>query len=379
MRSLTVDRDCLSVSKGVEICFATRRDEPAIRAFIKEHWRSDHIFVTHPEVLRWQHSNPESSTDEMTFVLARDSDGPEDAEVIAILGYIPSRRFDPDSRWSELAIAMWKKRDHTSVLGLGASLMRRLEHHESPALAATIGINTEVRSLFVALGFTVDRFSHAALFTETPTYGETIASGVPASARRPIADDRVVLRDLRSNGGPDESSIAAINALSNDVLPRKSWTRIRNRYLRHPFYKYDARAVIVEDSLRAVIVWRRASCALGSVLRIVDFIGHDDALGRSGAALRREIALEGCQYMDCVHYGLSRAALAAAGFVDRDEYPELLLPNHFEPFEQTNIVLGLAFKLDPTFEGRRIRLFRGDGDQDRPNQLPVDSRPGDPV
>jgi len=42
------------------------------------------------------------------------------------------------------------------------------------------------------------------------------------------------------------------------------------------------------------------------------------------------------------------------------------VPDHFEPFERRNAPIRFALKTD-----RPAVLFKGDGDQDRPNQRPT--------
>ena len=45
----------------------------------------------------------------------------------------------------------------------------------------------------------------------------------------------------------------------------------------------------------------------------------------------------------------------------------MIIPNHFEPFERKNIDIYCAFKSN--YKNKIIRLFKGDGDGDRPSIL----------
>jgi hypothetical protein len=55
----------------------------------------------------------------------------------------------------------------------------------------------------------------------------------------------------------------------------------------------------------------------------------------------------------------------AAGFIPVNPSGGDIVPDHFEPFEQRNAPIRFAIKTD-----RPVVIFKGDGDQDRPNVKP---------
>ena len=76
--------------------------------------------------------------------------------------------------------------------------------------------------------------------------------------------------------------------------------------------------------------------------------------------------LKGYEYIDFYLYGIEDDILRDAGFVLQDDDVNII-PNYFEPFVQKNI--SLDFYADSLEE---IILFKGDGDQDRPNFISGD-------
>lgn len=358
------------MTSRIEICFAKTSDEPQILEFLREHWRADHIFVTHPELMRWQHESPDAPSGVITFVLGRRINADESSQILALLGYIPFRRFDSESDWTELSLAIWKVRDDAGAPGLGLQLLKTIQRKFSPALICAIGTSQAVRPIYKALGYKVGALSQAALFPVTAALGETVASGVPEVARRTIDEDTGVdIRPVIGESLPDGISIASVNTLSNENLPRKSWSYVLNRYVRHPYYDYEIRTITADHLLRAILVWRRVLAPTGGyILRIVDVIGDANILARCGAALRRELMTSNCEYMDLMYWGISAEALQAGGFVCPEDHPELVLPNYFEPFERRNVQIEIAFRVDPGLSGKRVFLYRADSDQDRPNQ-----------
>lgn len=353
----------------VEIRFSKTSDEPQILQFLRTHWRANHIFVTHPEVLQWQHKSPDAPLDELTFVFARRLDVAGTPEIVGLLGFIPFRRFDTSADWSELALAIWKVREDVEAPGLGLQLLKAIERKYRPALICAIGISKEVEPIYSALGYKVGRLSHAALFREVPPKGEPVALGVPNSARRRLlVDGNIAMMPIVGPVLPISLSSTDIDRIGLIGLPRKSWTYILNRYVRHPYYEYQIRAVAAEHSLMAIVIWRQVSTPYGKVLRIVDVIGNSEVLARCGGHLQRELADSESEYVDLMQWGINSQTLSAGGFAIAGEHEGLVLPIHFEPFSRCKVQIRLAFRIAPDFVDRKVQLFRADSDQDRPNQ-----------
>lgn len=358
------------MTSRIEICFAKTFDEPQIREFLRAHWRSDHIFVTHPQLMRWQHESPDAPGGALTFILGRRVNADESSEILALLGYIPFRRFDAEADWTELSLAIWKVRDDVGTPGLGLQLLKTIQRKLSPALICAIGTSQVVRPIYKALGYKVGALSQAALFPVLAPLSEEIASYVPEVARRTIDEDTCVeIRPVISGSLPDGISIALVNSLANENLPRKSWSYILNRYVRHPYYDYEIRTVTADNILRAILVWRRVLAPTGgSILRIVDVIGDPTILARCGAALRHELMTANCEYIDLTYWGVPSDALKSGGFICLEDHPELVLPNYFEPFEPRNVQIEIAFRIESKLTDNKVFLYRADSDQDRPNQ-----------
>jgi len=357
------------MTSRVDICFTKMSDEPQILRFIQEYWRSDHVFVNNPELMRWQHQSPDFPKEDLTFVIGRRVNADNSSEILALLGYMPFRRFDPNADGTELALAIWKVRDDAGAPGLGLQLLKTIQRKLSPSLICAIGISQVVGPIYKALGYTVDALSHIALFPILAPQGNTVAIGVPLSARRLIADDPDVdIQPIIGASLPLGVSVDDINNLAIANLPSKSWNYVLNRYSRHPQYEYEIRIVKVDGHLRAIIVWRQVYAPMGSILRIVDVIGDPSVLARCGAALRRELMAAQCEYMDLMHWGVSSDELVSGGFVNLADHDGLVLPNYFEPFEQRNVRIEIAFRVDPNCSHKKLFLYRADSDQDRPNQ-----------
>lgn len=326
---------------SVRIHAASDADRADLLAFLDEHWRRGHVFVRRPDLLDWQHAEPGGG---LNFLLAT-----EGGALVAVLGYLPLRHFDPDLPECDVFLAIWKVRDDTAAPGLGIALLQALRRRLRPDLVGAIGLSAMVLPIYRALGFAVGRLDHHVLFADGRG-GFAVASRVPA--RPAVRTGSAVL--CPAGDVPDAVFAAA--------RPRKSVAYLEARYTAHPDYRYRLDALEVGGQMRAVVAWRRVEARGSAVLRIVDLLGDDAVLAECGPAFQRLLAEQGAEYLDVYAHGLSTPALAAAGFVDRQAHPGLVVPNHFEPFEDRNVELDYAVRAPGP-----VRLLRGDADQDRPS------------
>ena len=99
------------------------------------------------------------------------------------------------------------------------------------------------------------------------------------------------------------------------------------------------------------------------VIRIVDAIGQfQGSLYDEFQAYLKEA---GAEYIDLMNYGIDEDVFYQMGFRKLDLDGNLIIPNYFEPFEQRNVKIDIAWKAD--YEN--YVAFKGDSDQDRPNIL----------
>ena len=116
----------------------------------------------------------------------------------------------------------------------------------------------------------------------------------------------------------------------------------------------------------ALLVTRLATHAGRSALRIIDYVGPEDAVPDLGPIIQAGMRRTGAEYADVYNWGIDPALFGQAGFSAIDLDGPDIVPDHFEPFEARNSSIRFAVK-----SSRPVVFFRGDGDQDRPNWIPA--------
>ena len=343
----------------IQIRFAEPADRAALVEFIRDHWASTHIFAERPEVFDWQYGTGER----VNMILAADV-REEGSSVLGILGFIPMGRFDPALDDRDVLLAIWKVRDDAPP-GLGLRLLKQIERDLPARLIGAIGISQIVKPIYGLLKYEVGAMVQSAVIR--PDVAEfRIADGVPASVRQTGTvepDPELSLEPI----GNDPDTLAAIEAFASSQIPAKSHHYLTERYVDHPWYRYQLRLVRVSGRPAAIVVWRAIEAEGSRVLRIVDIVGEVDWLARAHGHLQALTVEYDAEYVDLVQTGIDDALLDAGGFLTVGRVPDLILPNYFSPFERRNVEIEFAYKVKDA--DTPVRLFRADSDQDRPNRV----------
>lgn len=334
-------------------------DLPEVQAFIRDHWKANHILATDLELLQWQYRRPTDS--EYNIVLARNESG-----ILGVLGYVPSQLFErADLSSPTIWLALWKVRDDARIPGLGLMLWRFIADREKPALFATLGINEPTIPIYQRLGYTTGELDHHLLLNPAISDFRIFSHGSELAPTTSTPSSPLTLRELTTADWPSFANTFTWQQ-PPDVLPRKTLSYFENRYLHHPFYNYPHCAIYDQTTPIGLIILRKVEANTSAALRVIDAHGPPEiwpALSSASAELMRRHTAE---YIDLLSLGIPSETLRQAGFHDRRAHPDWTVPNYFEPFSPKNAPVRYAAKTPP---GARYLAFKGDGDQDRPNLL----------
>lgn len=307
--------------------------------FLAEHWREDHLFVRDPAWFDWQH-------------LARDGRAyhaiaafGEGDRIEGLLGVMPLAD-DPVS----VATGIWVARRDAADRSVGLELFAELERSYEPSYIGSLGVTANARRILAMLG-------HGAgvsrqFYLCNPGVPHVLGEGLVVSALDP--DPTSSLREL--------GSLDDLPPLTSGHMPAKATSWYRWRYQEAAPYVYRYFLVEAGGSAKLLLVARRVEAEGGACLRIVDALGDLPGASRFAPRFGPLLAEEGLEYVDVVVGGPDLSAFVEAGFIERED--PTILPNHFDPFVKRNVELGWTIKS----AGSPSYVFRGDGDQDRPNR-----------
>lgn len=330
------------------------QEKGELQQFIDRHWKQEHPLAVSDELLDFQHRAPDGS---YRFLVARNT---VSGEIDGVMGYIPTAQYDPElAANGDYFGAIWKVRDDVAnddIRLLGVFLWRSVRKLPGFRTYFTAGISDIARQFYQAAGLTVGYLrQYYILNSAVSDYRiAQIPAGRTAAA---AAAGNVRIADV----GPDAAA-----GVRYPYYPAKSVGFLVNRYARHPVYRYDFRGVFADGRLQAVLVTRTVEARGAKCLRIVDIYGDVAFLPPLSGAIQALLDSEGAEYADCMNYGIDPEEFIRIGFAELDpDDAGVTIPNYFEPFVPENIRLECVHTPGP------FVIFKGDGDQDRPNILPA--------
>ena len=227
----------------------------------------------------------------------------------------------------------------------------------------SLGINQKTIGIYRYLGYATGIMDHHFLPNKAVRLFQIgkIPTDV-AFMERPFM--RSSLISLRSVSWEDIPADFLLGTASH-VLPRKDIAYVERRYFKHPIYRYRVHGIHHDGQLVTLLVARVVRVDAASALRVVDIIGDESLLPWVTHALHDILEKEALEYLDLVSYGLDDGMLQQACLSKVDlTGDQIIIPNYFQPFTQKNIPI--HFFVDGQISPN-LRLFKADGDQDRPN------------
>lgn len=314
-------------------------------AFLENHWKQGHILAHDLPLMDFLHRNEEG---DYNIALAGSS-----GSITSFLGFIPTSHFDPAlTSEKDTWLAIWK---NIGEPGDGLAVFNEVTAHFDTV--GSIGINAKVAKLYRVLGFQLGQLDQ--YYIPNMQYSDFRIAGLPAEKYiQPEMDAELTVLT------PEEMISSGVRGFYH---PLKSLVFFENRYVKHPYYKYLFLGVRNpgESSYRGILVARPIDINGSRCLRIVDVLGDMDSWESIGGAAQQLLQQTEAEYIDCLNYGVSESVFKKHGFKKADE--SHVIPNYFEPFLQENISIKLAIL---NRKNVPYVVFKGDSDQDRPNQIP---------
>lgn len=334
-----------------EFRFASREDIPAIMQFIHDNWSKTHILANHRDFFEYEFC----VGDRVGYFLAVDKETGEIAAGWAIYYY--NREFVAGK--SDVSSGMLFAKSDSKVPFLGVELMRRKFENLPARSHVSPGVNMNTAGPLVRrqIKNDISRMRHFYRLS----YKEEYKIAKIIHRQIPKIDKNLPQTDLIQIYSAAELFEIFREELFQNRKPYKDKWYIEKRYFKHPVYQYK---LYVSGEEQIVIVGREIFVNGAKILRIVDILGEVSKFRMLGDALQKLLDDNGYEYMDLYELAMNPEDILAAGFVERREDDENILPNYFEPYVCKNIEI-YAHRSDTD-----VLCFKADGDQDRPNHMP---------
>lgn len=318
-----------------------------VMSFLKENWGESHIMANSRELMCYEHAWNE----EFTFVLAEDS---KTKKLYGVCGYLPYS----DEKPCDMGGGIWKVIQNPHFM-LGTAIFRYVQNNTECRMFADCGANSKTqghRKLIGHINGKLNQYYRLNPLIKNFSIA-VIGKRIFLEKRNDLSYKLVDLESIEQF-----KKYFDVSAYK-EMMPYKDKKYIEHRYYNHIKYHYRIMGIDNGKDIDAVIIGRISGVNEKKVFRIVDFLGNEASFAGTFDAWQDFLVTGGYEYVDFYEYGIDSKYLSNAGFVLRDDDVNII-PNYFEPFEQKNIDINFSTNIHEGF-----RMFKGDGDQDRPNSI----------
>lgn len=323
---------------------AVSEDIPDIMRFMDEHWKPGNILAKNRGFFEWQFMDG----DKLNIFIGIDEDAGKIYGMVGAIVY--SKSLNPD-----VSGCTWQViKSENPILGIELSEYMFSQMNARYSWAA--GISKKAVKINQLRGCAITEMDHYYRLANREEFkiAKIIDKTIPAAE-----ETRYSLESICSVG--EMKKVIPEKKLA-DQIPGKDYFYIEKRYFEHPIYHYDIWKIVDEKGCaQSIVITRDEMMQDKKICKIVDHYGKIEDLGKIALALDRLMEERGYEFVDVYSYGVPIGIYERGGFVRCDATSKNIIPNYFHPFVQKNVSLKMV---KPTIEG--VRLFRGDGDQDRP-------------
>lgn len=317
--------------------------------FLRDYWKANHSLVKSKQLMDFQHLDG----DTYTFYAAI-----EDGKIYSLQGFIKSSLYDesladePDC-WG----AIWKTIPDTKKGELGLLTREAIYEKEMKCSMCGIALSAISKKINKLTGNTMGYMHQYYIANREVSDFKICVNPQIDHAIHTVSDGWHIEQNIHLDG---------VSEPSTGYRPRKTVRYFINKYLYHPIFKYVFWGIYHNEELVSIWAVRRITVDGASIFRITDVLGRLDTIPDLTENIQEILRTESCEYIDFLNYGIKPEVFKTIGFneLDYDE-TSTILPNYFEPYEQRNVKLDVAYKA----KYDEYVVFKADGDQDRPNIL----------
>ena len=323
-----------------------------LQRFLHNYWRKNHVLSYSKELFEFQYKKENASY--YSFVIGRNN---LTDEIDGVYGFIESQKYDPSHEIPNMGWgAIWKVRDdvrNKEIGKLGLKMLNFILKHSSIIEFAALGISSIHKDLALSLNCHVGELNHYYIINRD-------ISNFKIAFNPSYSCDINNSKILEIKESSDVSNLK----IKNNINIFKNIPYFINRYQKHPFFKYIFWKIYDLDTCIGVFAVRKILIQNSCIFRIIDFIGDIPSHSTILPSIQTILKSENAEYVDCLNYGLDINLFLQWGFCLAPQNNTVVIPEHLDPLEHKYVPLEFECMSDMP-----LVIFKGDGDQDRPNKV----------
>ncbi|MBE5946746.1 MAG: hypothetical protein E7259_07395 [Lachnospiraceae bacterium] len=330
------------------IRLANKEDITEIMTFIDEYWKKGHIMAQNREFFEYEFLQSDGT---VNFVLAFKK---ETMKLEGVLGFLySSEKKEKRDVWGSI----WKVREGNMPM-LGVEILKKMEELSGARYDIGIGANPNTTIPIMKLYFkrVTDKMRQYYRLSHIKKDDFKIAR----IEEIPVVSSSTKVAEVFRIETIEEFKKVISPVLFDMQIPYKDYNYIDKHYYKHPIYNYKVWG-IKKDIVDAFFVTREQEFEGKIAMRIIDYVGNQDMFSCTSNFWEKILKLPQYEYVDFYSYGFSDTSMKEAGFTCIKGNDTNIIPNYFQPYICKNIDIWIHTPYE------NVVIFKGDGDQDRPN------------
>lgn len=318
--------------------------------YLNLYYKKNHILSKSKKLFDWQYLSNKNYN--FYYLLKKN-------KIKSIHGIIPTSHFDKNIINNTLFLSVWS----SSGIATGAKLLFFLVKKLNFKLIVGLGSSGQSFSFQKLAGFKCGYLNHFFL-TSNKSKKKLISPNN-------FSNYKTIKKKNNYKELKYEEDILKLNSkIFTYQEPKKTSVYLINRYLKHPFYKYNIYLVEKKNKSPSVFIFRLCKYKNSSAIRIVDFIGPNYMFSEGKYLFDFLLKKNSSDFIDIYSFGIPTSYFRNSNLENINKYKKnnLIIPYYFEPYIHKNFEMAFAYKVQKKLF-KPIRFFKGDSDMDRPNRL----------
>jgi hypothetical protein len=325
----------------MSISQASIKDYKEIAEFIKKNYSANHILTKNKKVFFYFYAKKTK----INFLILKYK-----KKIISILGFLINNH-----KKKYIWLALWVSKKNQIFSGI--KLLKRLENNFKKRIFV-LGLNDYTKKIMEQLNYKVKTMNHYYFINNNVDKFKIIKN--PLSNKKKLnKNSQLFFEEVKRKN---------LNKYNKIILSRSfmDFQDFKFKYINNQFYYYKF-YLLKKDNRKLLIITRTIEVKKinRKVIRVIDAFGNYNLFKYTRnffLYLLKDLSIE---YIDLINVGISSNFFFCSG-MNLINYNKTIVPNFFEPFKKENKKIYFAY--NKIFK-KKIIVFKGDGDQERPNLL----------
>lgn len=329
-----------------KIALCENNDLKNLLIFLKLNWKNENTKFKNIKFFKWLYFNKNSK--KYNFVLFKKKN-----IIRGCLGFFINDNSIKKVVWLSLWLVDQNYRKNVS----GLSLLNFLKKKYKNSIIITSGINKKTTPIYKILRFKIAKLNQFYLINPKKKILNLVKVNKQKKYNFKKNDFQIIIKNK-------------INFLENNkIFQRKEKIYLKDikyfkkKYQFNPIFKYKFYIIKNTKKIFGFFIGRVCTFNKSKALRLVEFYGCENKISYLGNQFIDIMLKKNYEFIDFYNYGINKNYLEEAGFQINKMKSDTIIPNYFSPFVKKNIDIDVVFWPNNT----KIKVFKGDGDQDRPN------------